>query len=120
MNQMNQHRHEPPPLPVLPPNQIPPIADQGQRPNPLGRLDPNQSQGQGHGPSQGQAHLSFAGSLAQMLAALDRELEIVAKAGSDAFSQKDLARADAALKFSERLTEFRKTANQLLDYYRRR
>lgn len=70
-----------------------------------GRVDPN---------------ISFASALSQLVMALDRELEIVAKAGADAFAQKDLGRADAAIKFSARLNEFRGTAIELLEYYRPR
>jgi len=109
MNNMNQVRQgdagaDPS---QLPPNAMPPDNQHGQQMSP-GQALPNQPP------------VSFANSLYLMLGALDRELEIVAKAGSDAFAQKDLARADAALKFSERLTEFRKNAQHLMDYYRRR
>jgi hypothetical protein len=62
----------------------------------------------------------FANALAQFIMSLDRELEVVAKAGSDAFARKDLQRADAALKFSGKLTEFRNMATELLEYYKRR
>lgn len=60
---------------------------------------------------------TFPEALSALLACLDQELEVVAKAGSDAFAQRDLARADAALKFSGRLTEFRTLARELHEYY---
>jgi len=66
------------------------------------------------------AQMSFSNALVQIVGALDRELEIVAKAGADAFAQKDLSRADAALKFSGRLTEFRRMAQEFLEYYKRK
>jgi hypothetical protein len=47
-------------------------------------------------------------------------MEVVAKAGADAFAQRDLARADAALKFTARLSEYRQLSQELLDYYRRK
>ncbi len=52
------------------------------------------------GPGRTETQLPFPAALSMMISALDRELEVVAKAGAEAFSQKDLARADAALKFS--------------------
>ncbi|HEY9715060.1 MAG TPA: hypothetical protein V6C72_16440, partial [Chroococcales cyanobacterium] len=58
--------------------------------------------------------------LQALVTCLDRELEVVAKAGADAFAQRDLNRADAALKFSERLTDFRSVAQELLSYYKDR
>jgi hypothetical protein len=61
---------------------------------------------------------NFPDSLSHMLTFLDKELDVVHKAGSDAFAARDLARADAALKFSSRLQEFRDFARELLDYYR--
>ncbi|MBS1953028.1 MAG: hypothetical protein JST89_02520 [Cyanobacteria bacterium SZAS-4] len=60
---------------------------------------------------------TFSEALSALLSCLDQELEVVAKAGSDAFAQRDLARADAALKFSGRLTEFRTLARELHEYY---
>jgi len=60
---------------------------------------------------------TFPEALSALLSCLDQELEVVAKAGSDAFAQRDLARADAALKFSGRLTEFRTLARELYEYY---
>ncbi|HEY9677940.1 MAG TPA: hypothetical protein V6C76_08015 [Drouetiella sp.] len=60
---------------------------------------------------------TFPEALGALLATLDAELESVAKAGSDAFAQRDLARADAALKFSGRLNEFRTLARELFEYY---
>lgn len=60
---------------------------------------------------------TFPEALSALLATLDQELEVVAKAGSDAFAQRDLARADAALKFSGRLNEFRTLARELWEYY---
>ncbi len=66
---------------------------------------------------QQQRPANFPEALSALLSCLDQELEIVAKAGSDAFAQRDLARADAALKFSGRLTEFRTLARELYEYY---
>jgi hypothetical protein len=60
---------------------------------------------------------TFPEALSALLTTLDQELEVVAKAGSDAFAQRDLARADAALKFSGRLSEFRTLARELWEYY---
>ncbi|HEY9733196.1 MAG TPA: hypothetical protein V6C89_14860 [Drouetiella sp.] len=60
---------------------------------------------------------TFSEALSALLSTLDQELEVVAKAGSDAFAQRDLARADAALKFSGRLSEFRTFARELWEYY---
>jgi hypothetical protein len=54
------------------------------------------------------------------LMSIDKELEVVAKAGADAFNSKEFARADAALKFSARLNDYRKVSQELLDYYRRK
>jgi len=65
-------------------------------------------------------NVSFPVALSMLIPTLDRELEVVAKAGMDAFSQRDLVRADAALKFSGRLSEFRALALELLDYYKRK
>jgi hypothetical protein len=69
---------------------------------------------------QTQAPTTFPAALSLLLGTLDRELAVVAKAGADAFAARDLTRADAALKFSGRLTEFRALAQELLEYYKRR
>ena len=47
-------------------------------------------------------------------------LEVVAKAGADAFALRDLGRADAALKFSARLADYKQMSQELLEYYRRK
>ncbi|HEY9716721.1 MAG TPA: hypothetical protein V6C69_04600 [Trichormus sp.] len=83
----------------------------GQQPQPPGQ-QPQQAV-----PNQ---NVSFPVALSMLLPTLDRELEVVAKAGMDAFSQRDLVRADAALKFSGRLSEFRALALEILDYYKRK
>ena len=67
-----------------------------------------------------QPPMSFPAALSLLLGTLDKELEVVAKAGMDAFSQRDLVRADAALKFSGRLSEFRALVLEILDYYKRK
>lgn len=94
-----------PPMPQMPYGQQPmqqqPPHPQGQQPG----ANPN---------------VSFPVALSMLLPTLDRELEVVAKAGMDAFSQRDLVRADAALKFSGRLSEFRTLALEILDYYKRK
>lgn len=64
--------------------------------------------------------MNLSGALDLLISALDHELEIIAKAGAEAFSHRDLARADAALRFSGRLSEYRKMSQELLDYYRRK
>jgi hypothetical protein len=88
----------------MPYGQQPPM----QQPHPPGQpVVPNQN-------------VSFPVALSMLLPTLDRELEVVAKAGMDAFSQRDLVRADAALKFSGRLSEFRALALEILDYYKRK
>jgi hypothetical protein len=58
--------------------------------------------------------------LSQLINSLDRELGAVAKAGAEAFALRDLVRADAALKFSTRLAEYRRVTQELLDYYHRK
>ncbi len=68
-------------------------------------------------PAQPVRPATFPEALSALLSTLDKELEVVAKAGSDAFAQRDLARADAALKFSGRLSEFRTLARELWEYY---
>ena len=96
-----------------------PQAGQSQQPFQNLQLQMQQMNQMRQGQS-GRSDQSFSSALTNLLDALERELEIVAKAGSDAFSQKDLARADAALKFSARLTEFKATAAELLEYYKRK
>ena len=64
--------------------------------------------------------MNLPAALSVLLASLDREMEVVAKAGADAFAQRDLGRADAALKFSARLSEYRNVSQELLDYYKRK
>lgn len=84
------------------PQQQPPQAPPYQQPAP---------------PPQPVRPATFPEALSALLGTLDQELEVVAKAGSDAFAQRDLARADAALKFSGRLSEFRTLARELWEYY---
>lgn len=114
----------------MPPHQMPP--QQGMSPQQQQMMQQQQMaqqqysggtpapQTQAGQPAAGAAQMSFPAALSQMLATLDRELAVVAKAGADAFAQRDLIRADAALKFSGRLTEFRTLAHELLEYYKRR
>jgi hypothetical protein len=64
--------------------------------------------------------MNLPAALNILLMSIDKELEVVAKAGADAFNSKEFARADAALKFSARLNEYRKVSQELLDYYRRK
>jgi len=64
--------------------------------------------------------MNLPASLNILLMSIDKELEVVAKAGADAFNAKEFARADAALKFSARLNDYRKVSQELLDYYRRK
>ncbi len=64
--------------------------------------------------------MNLPAALSLLIASLDREMEVVAKAGADAFALRDLGRADAALKFSSRLSEYRQMSQELLDYYRRK
>jgi hypothetical protein len=118
-----------PPLPSHPvsqtpaapqPHQPPSLQQQGFQNLQMQMQQMNQIRTSGQGQMKPDAQMSFSNALIQLVSALDRELEIVAKAGSDAFAQKDLARADAALKFSGRLTDFRQTAQELLEYYKRK
>lgn len=98
----------PTPQPQMQPPQLPPPPPQmPPQPKPAAAPPPAQQ-------------ASFPVALSNMISSLDRELEIVAKAGADAFAQRDLTRADAALKFSGRLTEFRNIALELLEYYKRK
>ncbi len=64
--------------------------------------------------------MNLPAALGMLITALDRELQVIAKAGSEAFAAGDIARADAAVKFSGRLGEYRKLSQELLDYYRRK
>ncbi|MDR3613455.1 MAG: hypothetical protein P4L53_07805 [Candidatus Obscuribacterales bacterium] len=64
--------------------------------------------------------MNLPAALSILLMSIDKELEVVAKAGADAFNSKEFARADAALKFSARLNDYRKVSQELLDYYRRK
>jgi hypothetical protein len=64
--------------------------------------------------------MNLPAALGILILSLDRELEVLAKAGADAFAARDLVRADAALKFSGRLSEYRQLSQELLDYYRRK
>lgn len=91
--QAMQYPQQQPPQAAPSPYQQPPAAPQPARP------------------------ATFPEALSALLSTLDQELEVVAKAGSDAFAQRDLARADAALKFSGRLNEFRTLARELWEYY---
>lgn len=61
--------------------------------------------------------VSLPDALQLMLAALDLELDAVARAGAEAFNQKDLDRAHAILAFTNRLIEFRQVSQRLLDDY---
>ncbi len=90
----------------------PQAQQQSQQPQRAPQAPPPQYQQQ-----QPQRPANFTEALSALLSCLDQELEIVARAGSDAFAQRDLARADAALKFSGRLTEFRTLARELYEYY---
>ena len=64
--------------------------------------------------------MNLPAALNMLLMSIDKELEVVSKAGADAFNAKDFSRADAALKFSSRLGDYRKISQELLDYYRRK
>ena len=64
--------------------------------------------------------INLPAALNLLIQSLDREMEVVAKAGADAFALRDLGRADAALKFSARLADYRQTSQELLEYYRRK
>lgn len=75
---------------------------------------------QGANQAMNQQPMNLPAALTILITSLDRELEVVAKAGADAFAARDLARADAALKFSGRLNEYRQMSQELLDYYRRK
>ncbi len=98
-----------PQWPALQPS-VPQATQPQQQPQRAPQTPPPQYQ-------QPQRPANFPEALSALLSCLDQELEIVAKAGSDAFAQRDLARADAALKFSGRLTEFRTLARELYEYY---
>lgn len=109
-----QQQLQQPQQPVYPPQ--PQQAQNQQHPQPQQqRAQPQYQQPQQPAPPARPA--TFPEALSALLACLDQELEVVAKAGSDAFAQRDLARADAALKFSGRLTEFRTLARELHEYY---
>jgi hypothetical protein len=64
--------------------------------------------------------VNLPAALSQLIASLEREMEVVAKAGADAFALRDLGRADAALKFSARLDNYKQISQELLEYYRRK
>lgn len=97
---------QPHPQMHMPQQQMPPQQQQSYLPQPE--------------PAPAQRPLSpenFHNVLSVLIQCLDKELEAVAKAGADAFAARDLSRADAALKFSGRLTDFRAVARELLSYY---
>ncbi|CAN5572951.1 hypothetical protein BH10CYA1_BH10CYA1_21680 [soil metagenome] len=110
--QIPQQPTQPPPQSGYPPQPQYQQQQPQQRPpqQPLYQQPPQQ-------PQPPAKPASFSEALSALLGCLDQELEVVAKAGSDAFAQRDLARADAALKFSGRLTEFRTLARELHEYY---
>jgi hypothetical protein len=64
--------------------------------------------------------MNLPAALNILLMSIDKELEVVTKAGAEAFNAKEFARADAALKFSARLNDYRNVSQELLDYYRRK
>jgi hypothetical protein len=105
---------QPEPKPVLPEPQAKPPGQQSV----FAQLQQNRLQAASAPNTVPGKSQSFPEALSGLLVSLDRELEVVAKAGSDAFNQRDLARADAALKFSARLSDFRDIAREILDYYR--
>jgi hypothetical protein len=97
---------------VIAPSQPPPQQQQQQqRPAPMAAPAPVATP---TGP------MNLPAALNILLMSIDKELEVVAKAGADAFNSKEFARADAALKFSARLSDYRKVSQELLDYYRRK
>jgi hypothetical protein len=110
--QMNQAPHPTPSIPPGLPPGPPPSADQLAQAMAAAQNAANASR-----PAQ---PMNLPAALAQLIASLDREMEVVAKAGADAFALRDLGRADAALKFSSRLSEYRQMSQELLDYYRRK
>ena len=87
---------------------------------PGARMQTGGSSDQGIGQAKPAQALNLPATLSLLIASLDREMEVVAKAGADAFALRDLGRADAALKFSSRLAEYRQMSQELLDYYRRK
>jgi hypothetical protein len=99
------------PPPAQAPQSAPPQQQQQQRPAAMAAPLPSS-------PTTGPMNLPAALSI--LLISIDKELEVVAKAGADAFNAKEFARADAALKFSARLNDYRKVSQELLDYYRRK
>ncbi len=105
---------QPPMYPPQPQQALQQQPQQAQQPQ---LRVPQQPQYQQQQPPPPPRPATFPEALKALLACLDQELEVVAKAGSDAFAQRDLARADAALKFSGRLTEFRTLARELHEYY---
>jgi hypothetical protein len=122
----------PPPMPPAPPMQLPPqqqmvpqaypMQPHPQMHMPQQQMPPQQQQSYlpQPEPAPAQRPLSpenFHNVLSVLIQCLDKELEAVAKAGADAFAARDLSRADAALKFSGRLTDFRAVARELLSYY---
>lgn len=135
--QSHQHQVAPPPMPAPPPprQQLPPQPQMTHQPPPMQPQQPHvhlpqqqlpaQQQQHSYPPSQHEAQApqrslspeNFHNVLSALIQCLDKELEAVAKAGADAFAARDLSRADAALKFSGRLTDFRAVARELLSYY---
>jgi hypothetical protein len=71
-------------------------------------------------PARQSAPVNLPAALTLLIQSLEREMEVVAKAGADAFALRDLGRADAALKFSARLADYRQISQELLEYYRRK
>jgi hypothetical protein len=71
-------------------------------------------------PARQAAPMNLPAALSLLIQSLEREMEVVAKAGADAFALRDLGRADAALKFSARLADYKQISQELLEYYRRK
>jgi hypothetical protein len=61
--------------------------------------------------------LTFQEILKKLEAAIDRELVLLAKKGSESFAKRDLVGVDKALKASARLSQFRQSAASFLEEY---
>jgi hypothetical protein len=138
--QQLQHPQQPQ-QPLMPPRMSPP-------PQPIPNPNPNQQQQQhqmqrpgnaapaptqehmaqvmaaaqnaAQSPARQAAPVNLPAALSLLIQSLEREMEVVAKAGADAFALRDLGRADAALKFSARLADYKQMSQELLEYYRRK
>jgi hypothetical protein len=133
---LQQAKHQQPPQPIMPPRMsqspqsVPNSNQQHQiQPQPNAAPAPTQehmaqamaaAQNAAQSPARPSAPVNLPAALSQLIQSLEREMEVVAKAGADAFALRDLGRADAALKFSARLDNYKQISQELLEYYRRK